>query len=168
MSDETTTTVPDDVTTEAPAQEPDWKKFSRQWEERAKTANAELEALREKAKKLDELEEQQKTEAEKLAEKVAKAEARAAELEKSLAEKDRAVLVERVAAAKGVPARYLTGDTEDDLNKSADQFLEDIKPIAEARPAGIVPSAGTGDRKPSVSSVDDARARAAAMYAPKQ
>ena len=166
MSDDANTTAPDDATTEPPAQETDWKRHARTWEERAKTANAELEALRDKAKKLDEIEEQQKTAEQKREEELEKLRARAAELEANLAKKDREVLIERVAAAKGVPARYLNGDTEDDILKSADQFLEDIKPLAEARPAGIIPSAGTGDPKPNVSSVADAQARAAAKYAP--
>lgn len=167
MSDEQNPTPDPDVTPEAPAQETDWKRHARTWEERAKTANSELEELRKRASKLDEIEEAQKTAEQKQAEELEKLRARAAELETELSKKDRAILVERVAASKGVPARYLHGDSEDDLNASADQFLEDAKTLAGAnKPSGIVPSSGTGDPKAPLSTVADAQARAAAKYAP--
>lgn len=161
MSDEQNNPAPEaEKHQETPAQEIDWKAMARKHEERSKAANAELEELRKRAAKLDEIEESQRTEAEKLAEKVAKAEARAAELEAQVKAKDREVLASRVAAEKKVPAKYLTGDTEEELMASADAFLEDIKGIATSRPEGVVPSAGTGSPKPQAASLDTGRERA--------
>lgn len=162
MSDEQTPDPkPDDATPETPAQEIDWKGHARKWEDRAKNANAELEALRERAKKLDELEEAQKSAEQKREEELEKLRTRATELERTLAEKDRAILVERVAASKGVPARYITGTTEDELNASADQFLEDAKALGATEPrTGYVPSQGTGEPTPPATSLDEVRDRA--------
>lgn len=163
MSDEQTTTTPEAETVETPEQGTDWKKHARTWEERAKTANSEIEALREKAKKLEEFEEAQKTAEQKQAEELEKLRTRAAELESELSKKDRDILAQKVAADKGVALRWITGDTEDDMIASADQFLEDAKSLAPSKP-GIIPSAGTGDPKAAPSSVADAQARAAAKY----
>ena len=87
-----------------------WKALSRKHEDAAK-ANAE------KAKRLDEIEESQKTELQKAADKAAAAEAKATELEL------RALRAE-VAAAKGVPAELLSGSTEEELTASADKLIE--------------------------------------------
>lgn len=75
--------------------------------------------------------------------------------------------MERVAASKGVPARYLNGETEDDLTASADQFLEDAKGLAVDRPSGVVPSAGTGAARPDVASLNTGRERALAKLNPE-
>lgn len=68
------------------------------------------------AKRLAEVEESQKTESQKLAERADAAERRAADLE-------RAVLRTRVAAEKGVPEGSLVGDDEDALRKHADELI---------------------------------------------
>jgi len=86
-----------------------WKTFARKHEDAAK-ANAE------KAKRLDDLEESQKTELQKAADRAAAAEAQVAEIEA------RALRAE-VAAAKGVPASLLSGSTQEELEASADALL---------------------------------------------
>lgn len=75
------------------------------------------EELRARAAKLSEIEEANKTEAEKNAERLAAAEAKAAELEYR-------ALRSEVAASKGVPSNLLTGSTREELESSADALLE--------------------------------------------
>lgn len=82
--------------------------------ERAKFSD--YEELKAKAAKLAEFEESQKSEAEKVAERLAAAEKRAAELESQVARAE-------VAAAKGVPAELLTGSTREELEASADALI---------------------------------------------
>ena len=94
---------------EAPAQETDWKAMARKWEAQAK-------ANKTAAEKLAELEEANKTAEQKAAERLAAAEKRAAELE------DKALRAE-VAAEKGVPAKFLTGSTREELEASADELI---------------------------------------------
>jgi len=86
-----------------------WKAFARKHEDAAK-ANAE------KAKRLDEFEESQKTELQKAADRAAAAEAKATELEL------RAMRAE-VSASKGVPVGLLSGTTEEELIASADALI---------------------------------------------
>ena len=76
----------------------------------------EAKANAEAAKRLTEIEEAQKTEAQKLADRLAEAErkAQAAELK---------ALRSDIAQTKGVPAGLLTGSTEEELNASADMLL---------------------------------------------
>lgn len=81
----------------------------------------------------------------------------------------RALLVKDVAHKKGVRERWLSGDTEEELIASADEYLADAKatlgvqeppneggigtvqeePPALAPGSGVVPSAGTGDELPA-------------------
>ena len=68
------------------------------------------------AKRLAEYEEAQKSEAQKLADRLAAAEAKALAAELKALRAD-------VAQAKGVPAGLLSGATEDELNASADALL---------------------------------------------
>lgn len=75
------------------------------------------EELRAKAAKLAEIEEANKTEAEKNAERLAAAEAKAAELESR-------ALRSEVAADKGVPSSLLTGSTREELEASAEALIE--------------------------------------------
>lgn len=94
-----------------------WKALARKHEANAK-ANAD------KAKKLDELDEADKTESQKAADRAAEAEKRAAEAEA------RALRAE-VAYSKGLTpaqAKRLVGSTQDELEADADEFLESIKP----------------------------------------
>ncbi len=92
-----------------PPTETDWKAEARKWEQRAKENTA-------AAQRLAEIEESQKTEAEKLAARTAAAEKRAADLEL------RATRAE-VAAAKSVPADLLTGSTQAEIEASADALI---------------------------------------------
>ena len=89
---------------------------SRKWEDRAKRNS-------DAARRLAELEDASKTDAERLADatkRAESAEARLAELERRA---ERAALVEEVAAAKGVDAEWLgrmTGDTREEIEANAD------------------------------------------------
>lgn len=104
---------------QAPAQEPtkepakvdetDWKAEARKWEQRAKENT-------EARKRLDEIEEQSKTELQKATERAEQAERRAAEVELSATRY-------KVAAEKGVPANLLNGSTEAELIASADALI---------------------------------------------
>ncbi|MCW4458180.1 hypothetical protein [Microbacterium sp. MPKO10] len=97
--------------------ETDWKAEARKWETRAKENLSAAKANEDAAKRLAEIEESQKTEAERAAERLAAAEKRAAELE---AKATRA----EVAAAKGVPTDLLKGSTKEELEKYADELIK--------------------------------------------
>lgn len=118
------------------AQDTDWKAAARKWESRAKENLAAAKANEDAAKRLAEIEQSQKTEAEKAAERLAAAEKRAVELE---AKANRA----EVAAAKGVPADLLTGSTVEELEASADALIK-FKEAASAR-NHIAPHEGRGE-----------------------
>lgn len=68
------------------------------------------------AKRLAELEESQKSEAQKLADRLAEAERKASEAEQKM-------LKAEVAAAKGVPVELLSGSTAEELEAHADRLL---------------------------------------------
>lgn len=72
--------------------------------------------LKARAAKLDEIEEANKTEAQKLADRAEAAEKRAAEYESKAMRSD-------VAADKGVPVALLSGSTKEELEASADALL---------------------------------------------
>lgn len=97
---------------ETPA-ETDWKAEARKWESRAKENLASARANEDAAKRLAELEDAQKSEAQKQQEALEKAQRELAELTVA---KTRA----EVAAAKGVPAELLTGSTQEELEAAAD------------------------------------------------
>lgn len=97
-------------------QEIDWKAEARKWESRAKENLASAKANEGAAKRLAEIEESQKTEAQKAQERLEAAEKRAAELELKAARAE-------VAAEKGVPANLLTGSTREDLEASAEALI---------------------------------------------
>lgn len=125
---------------EADAEKPDelatWKGHARKHEDRAKALSAELESVRAE-----------------LAE-AAKASARVSELE---ARATRAELAAEVAVAKGVKLRYLAGETREELEASADEWLNDAKSIGRV---GVVPTQGTGDVAPRASSYEAGAQRA--------
>lgn len=129
--------------------------------ERAKYSD--YQELKKAADRLAEIEAASQTELEKAVARAEAAEKRAAEADERAAEKAREVLVTQIATAKKVPAKYLSGSTAEELEASADEFLADIQAIAPDRKPGVVPSAGTGDPKPEVSSLDTGRARAQAL-----
>lgn len=97
-------------------QEIDWKAEARKWESRAKENLSAAKANEGAAKRLAEIEEAQKTEAQKAQERLEAAEKRAAELEL------KAIRAE-VAASKGVPVNLLSGSTQEELEASADALL---------------------------------------------
>ena len=109
--------------------EVDWKAKARDWEKRAKENKA-------AADKLAELEESQKSEAQKLADRLAAAEQRATQAE---AKAERS----RIAAEKGVPAELLVGDTAEALESFADALVA-FRGEAPKRPAAP-PAAGQGN-----------------------
>lgn len=106
---------PDAPEKQEPA-ETDWKAEARKWESRAKENLTAAKANEEAAQRLAEIEEAQKTEAQKAQERLEAAERRAAELEA------RSIRAE-VAAAKGVPANLLSGSTQEELEASADALI---------------------------------------------
>jgi hypothetical protein len=128
--------------------------------ERAKFAD--YPELKSKADKLAEIEDRDKSELQKAIDRADELERKVLEAEERANTKEREALVERVSAAKKVPAKYLTGATLEELEAAADEFLTDIQAIAPDRKPGHVPSAGTGDPKPEISSLDTGRARAQA------
>ena len=97
--------------------ETDWKAEARKWESRAKDNLASAKANEDAARRLAEIEEAQKTEAQKAQERLDAAEKRAAELEL------RSIRAE-VAAEKGVPASLLSGSTQAELEASADELIK--------------------------------------------
>lgn len=116
---------------EAPADK-DWKAEADKWKSLARKHEDQSKSNADKAKQFDEITEAQKTELQKALDKAAEAEAKAAEIE------HRAVRAE-VAAAKGVPAALLSGNTQEELEASADALIE-------FRGAKAAPDFGAGDR----------------------
>jgi len=112
--------TPQGETAETPAQqepkETDWKAEARKWEDRAKANLATAKANEDAARRLAEIEESSKTEAQKALDRAEAAEKRAAEMEL------RSVRAE-VAAAKGVPVELLAGSTHAEIEASADALL---------------------------------------------
>jgi len=157
MSEEETTETTDTTETteqqpeqEVPAQDTDWKAEARKWEQRAK-------ANKDAAARLQELEDAQKSEQEKLTEKLSVTEKRAAEAEL------RAARLE-VATEKGLPSsavKFLTGDTAEELAASADELLGLLKkdePGPSGRPKErLKPGASPpGDPEPDLRQIADA------------
>lgn len=110
-----------------------WKALSRQNEDRAK-ANAD------KAKRFDAIEEQSKSEMQKLLEAKEAAEKRAAAAET-------ASLKARIAASKGVDVDLLTGTTQEEITASADRLLAWRGPVT---PPASTSSADAGQRGDNV------------------
>ena len=107
----------DDRTARSDDDPVDWVAEARKWEKQAK-ANSDA------ASKLKELEDAQKTEQERLTEKLNATETRAKEAELKAARLE-------VATEKGLPktsVKFLTGTTPEELEASADELLELIKP----------------------------------------
>ena len=82
----------------------------------ARNLRARLKEAEEKARRFDEIEESNKTEAQKQAEQLAKLQQENERLQSQM-------LKAQVAADKGVPAELLSGTTEDELVASADRLL---------------------------------------------
>ena len=136
MSEPTTEPTPPQV--EAPtAQDAEPKTFDAEYVQKLRQEAAkyrtEAKANADAAQRLAEYEEAQKTEAQKLADRLAAAEQKALAAELKALRSD-------IAQAKGVPAGLLTGSTEEELNASADALLafrgEAVKPPAAPSSAG--------------------------------
>lgn len=118
MADETTPHGENEAPNETPdtPAETDWQAEARKWEKRSKENLATAKANETAAKRLAELEESQKTEAQKTQERLDAAEKRASELELKATRAE-------VAAAKGVPVDLLSGSTHQELEASADALI---------------------------------------------
>jgi hypothetical protein len=118
-------------------EETDWKSEARKWETRAK-ADHEL------ANKWREYEVSQKSEHEKLADRLAQAERDASEASVRL-------LRYEVAAQKGIPASaldLLTGSSKDELESSADKLLSLI--ADQSKPKTPMPDENQGKPAPKM------------------
>lgn len=140
----------------------DWVAEARKWESRAKENAAKARANEQAAARLAEIEEANKTEAQKLADRLAAAEAKAAQAELK-------ALRAEVAQTKGVPAELLTGTNLDELTAAADAL---IAFRGEVKPPPVVPSADgqgnvgkpLGQGKPQFTAEDVKRLYAAKRY----
>lgn len=92
-------------------------------------ANKEAEDNR---RKLKELEDRDKSDSEKLSERIAAAERRAEEAETK-------ALRFEIAIEKGVKARWLSGSTREELEAAADEYLADHPPANGTGPAPTKP-----------------------------
>ena len=120
-----------EATTEAAATATDWKAEARKWEQRAKENSG-------AAARLTEIEEASKSETQKLADRAAAAEAKAAAYE---AREQIAGWKAEVAEATGVPAALLAGSTKEEIEAHA----AIAKPLIENR---------TPPRSPALSRVN--------------
>lgn len=112
----------------------DWKSEARKWEQRAKDNKSRADGNEDAARRLADLENESKSEAQKTADRIGA-------LEKQLADAQRETLLRRVQASHGVSdedaALFLTGEDEKTLNAQA-------KRLAERSPSGpIAPREGT-------------------------
>lgn len=98
--------------------------------------------LKAKAQKFDEVEAQNKTEAERLADELAKATERAQSLETQ-------AVRARVAAETGLPLELITGSTEEDCRAQAEAAK---KILDERKPSGWGRQVGASNGAPAVSS----------------
>ena len=125
MSDTTTESAATDAaateidqtdTSDAAGAEKDWQAEAEKWKKFARKHEDEVKTLRPAAARLAEIEESQKSEQQRLADRASAAEAKVAEIEA------RAMRAE-VAAAKGIPVVLLSGTTQEELEASADALL---------------------------------------------
>ena len=100
----------------APASQEELDRIVQARLDRERKRFADYDELKAKASKLTEIEEANKTEAEKALARAEAAEKRAAELETR-------TLKAEVAAAKGVPVNLLTGSTQEELEAAADALI---------------------------------------------
>lgn len=95
--------------------------------DRVRKQYSDYDALRAKAAEFDKLQEQSKSEIQKLADRMAAT-------ENELKAERLNNLKTTVASAKGVPAKWLIGDTVDELEASADEWLADVATRAKPKP----------------------------------
>lgn len=97
--------------------ETDWKALARKHEDRAKAEKKRADENEAAARRLADIENSGKSEAEK-------AQQRAADAEAKLAEVEMRALRAEVAADKGVPADLLSGSTREEIEAVADRLIE--------------------------------------------
>jgi len=110
--------------------EPDWKAEAEKYKALSRKHEARAKENYDKAKRLDELEEANKTETQKLADKATEAEKRAAAAEAKATKYE-------VAAELGIQPKhmkYLHGATKEEIEESAKGILEDFPEIYDAKP----------------------------------
>ena len=117
--------------------------------ERAKRSAVpeDYEDLKAKAARLDEIEEKGKTELQKAQEAAAAAQR---ELESMRARAERADLAQRIAQEKGVPVSLITGETQEDMERSADALIAWKTPA----PAPKVKTPGAHDNSKQTGAAD--------------
>lgn len=121
-------------------------------------------ALKEKARRYDELEESQKSEAEKAAERLAKAEREVEQIPAKVAHELRAHLVELHKISDEDAELFLTANDPTTLRKQVARLVAQ----APAKPVGYVPTMGTADpSKVQVSAYELGREAAEARYSKK-
>lgn len=133
------TTPPDTGTATQP--DTDWKAEADKWKSLARKHEEQAKANVAAAQRLAQIEDEQKTEAQKLTERasIAEQEAQAARLE---------LARYRVAATKGLPAdlaEHLVGATEEELSASADRLLAAAAKLSGSQaPPDLKQGAGRG------------------------
>lgn len=121
---------------------------------------AEIEALRTKAARLDEIEQANRTDAEKAAEELAEARAEVEKIPATVADHLRGHLVRLHKISDEDAGLYLTGDTPDVLLKQVDRYVE-----LAGKKVGVVPTQGTADPNGTgASSYELGRERGLARY----
>ena len=107
---------------------------------------ADYDALKEKAKRFDEIEEKSKTELEKATAKAAELQAKVDSMEKADALRQ---IRMGVAKETGVPVELLSGDTEDECKEQAERILTFAQPPAypNVRDAGEPKGAPKGSTR---------------------
>jgi len=145
-----------DETTEPDEPKPDPDAGAKKALDAERKARREAEkALNELRSKLDDLEGKDKSELQKLTE-------RNAQLERDLAAANVKSLRLEVAAEKGVKARWLSGDTREELEAAADEYLADHPPAPgtqspPAKPAETLSGGGDPTENPvDIKSIVDA------------
>lgn len=105
-----------------------------------KSKYADYDALKEKAAKLDEIEDAQKTSEEKLQERLSLLQKENNQLKEQA---QHAKLAQKVSQEKGVPAHLLTGSTEEEMQSCADALLawSQHKPVVYPKDKGGASSA---------------------------
>jgi len=152
MSEPTTTPTAPAPTPPAPAQETDWKAEARKWETRAKE-NAEA------AKRLAELEEASKTEAQKQAERLSALESENAALKQ--AEQIRG-WKDQVSKDTGLPATVLAGSSLEEITAHAES-LKSLIPAEQPKKGALGPYVPPEGNSPKGSAGSTADAFGAAV-----
>jgi hypothetical protein len=161
MSDQAKKDEQDPKTTEDPeedvgadkaeAKSTDYKAEAEKWKALARKHEAQAKANAQAAQKLAEIEDADKSEAQKLADKVARG-------EKELADTKLEMSRLRVAMRKGLTeaqAKRLIGDNEDDLEKDADELLQTFAPKSDNGDKGDKPASRPRERMRSGSAPDE-------------